>query len=202
MLIDKRSVIDIVWQYSRVYGERLSDCERLFENEEGYAALILLFEITENICKFAAGNYEEKFQIIVDKLHKQDVIGSKVKNFLSDAPYSVRKIRNKFAHANLFLKGIVKEEKGKDIFYAFSENETCLLIYDMYSTIVFNILKNIYALNKSDEIDKQLDEFNLKVVTLTKEQKIMMNGIDKDDYIKMVSLGISEDKILQMSENY
>ena len=72
MLIDKRSVIDIVWQYSRFYGERLSDCERLFENEEGYAALILLFEITENICKFAAGNYEEKFQIIVDKLHKQD----------------------------------------------------------------------------------------------------------------------------------
>lgn len=71
MLLDKRSAIDIVWQYSRFYGERLSNCERLFENEEGYAALILLFEMTESICKFVAGNYEDNFHLIVDKLYKK-----------------------------------------------------------------------------------------------------------------------------------
>lgn len=202
MLLDKRSVIDIIWQYSRFYGERLSDCERLFEDEEGYAALILLFEITENICKFVVGDYESSFCIIVDKMYKQDYVSKNVKNFFSDAPYSVRKIRNKFAHANLFLMGIVKEEKGMEIFYGFSENETCLLLYDIYSTIVFNILKNIYVLNKDNEVDEQLDKFYLNVITLTKEQKIMMKGINKEDYKKMVSLGIGEDKILQLAENY
>ena len=50
-LYDKGEVIDYIWQYSRFYGNKLGECERYFADGEGHTAIILLFEITENICK-------------------------------------------------------------------------------------------------------------------------------------------------------
>ena len=37
--------------YLKYYGEKIWDCERLYESKNGFAALILLFNIAENIFK-------------------------------------------------------------------------------------------------------------------------------------------------------
>jgi len=142
-LYEKGQVIDYMWQYSKFYGNKLGECERYFEDGEGYVAVILLFEVTENICKSIIGEYEAGFFNIVKKLKDYGRINEEEEGFLSIKEFSVRKIRNLFAHANLMGINIVQDENGRDIYYPLTEEDSCLLLYKKISYLLFNVLLKV-----------------------------------------------------------
>lgn len=65
----KYEVIGIIWQYSSIYGNRLSYCERYFQDGEEYSSLLILFETSENICKTIIGDYNSSFYNVVEALN-------------------------------------------------------------------------------------------------------------------------------------
>jgi len=54
-------LIDEIWQYSHYYGDMLFTSLRLHENEEDYAAILVLFNAMELICKSVRENYNQNF---------------------------------------------------------------------------------------------------------------------------------------------
>lgn len=97
-LYSKNLIIDYVWQYSHFYANKLIECEQHYLDGRGYSSLILLFEITENICKSVVGDFDSSFYCIVNELKNQNKITEEEKNFLSTNKFSIRKIRNLYAH--------------------------------------------------------------------------------------------------------
>lgn len=54
-------LIDDIWQYSHYYGDMLFTSLRLHDNEEDYAAILVLFNAMELICKSVRENYNQNF---------------------------------------------------------------------------------------------------------------------------------------------
>lgn len=200
----KHEVIDYIWQYSKFYGNKLGDCEQYFYDGDGYVALILMFEVAENICKSIVGDYESSFFTVVDKLYKKHYITGVERDFLSTKSSSVRKIRNYFAHANLMSINVVVEENGKDIYYPLSENESCLLVYQLISSLLFNVLLDIVKgdllLKSSSELDGLLQKYNIKIVELTAEETMKLQGLKETDITKMKDL-IDENTMIRLADN-
>ena len=71
---------------------------------------------------------------------------------------------------------IVQEEKGRDIYYPLSENESCLFLYKLISLLLFNVLldvvKSNLLLSISDELEELLLNYNIKIVELTAEETL------------------------------
>lgn len=200
----KQEVIDYIWQYSKFYGNKLGDCEQYYYDGDGYVALILMFEVTENICKSVVGDYESSFYKVVEKLHKEHYITDCEREFLSLKQCSVRNIRNLFAHANLMAINIVQEENGRDIYYPLSENESCLLLYKLISALVFNVLldvvKSNILLSVSDELEELLLNYNIKIVELTAEETLKLQGIAETDILKMNTF-VDENTMMRLADN-
>lgn len=203
-LYTKQEVIDYIWQYSKFYGNKLGDCERYYYDGDGYVALILMFEVTENICKSVAGDYESSFYKVVEKLHKEHYITDYEREFLSLKQCSIRNIRNLFAHANLMAINIVQEEKGRDVYYPLSENESCLLLYKLISALVFNVLldvvKSNLLLSIPDELEGLLLKYNIKIVELTAEETLKLQGFAEKDILKMNVL-VDENAMIRLADN-
>jgi len=72
-------LIDEIWQYSHYYGDMLFTSLRLHENEEDYAAILVLFNAMELICKSVRENYNQNFL--------QDLSDLKNNNILSEEDY-------------------------------------------------------------------------------------------------------------------
>ena len=53
--------IDYIWLYSRYYGNMVSTAQRLYDDEEGYAAVVILLNATELIFKSLRENYSDNF---------------------------------------------------------------------------------------------------------------------------------------------
>lgn len=179
-IYDKRQIVDFVWQYSRFYGNKLLECERYFTDGEGYVALILLFEIAENICKSVTKNYNSNFNVVVKKLKDTGKITGEEEAFLSTNEFSIRKIRNKFAHANLMAIHIVQNENGRDVYYPLTEEDSCLLLYDKISLFLFNILLKVISddlkIDVRVELDDLLKNLELKIVQLSANDVLRMLG--------------------------
>lgn len=190
--------------YSKFYGNKLGDCEQYYYDGDGYVALILMFEVTENICKSVVGDYESSFYKVVEKLHKEHYITDCEKEFLSLKQCSVRNIRNLFAHANLMAINIVQEENGRDIYYPLSENESCLLLYKLISALVFNVLldvvKSNILLSVSDELEELLLNYNIKIVELTAEETLKLQGMAETDILKMNTF-VDENTMMRLADN-
>ena len=73
-LYTKQEVIDYIWQYSKFYGNKLGDCEQHYYDGDGYVALILMFEVAENICKSVVGDYESSFYKVVENYIKSIIL--------------------------------------------------------------------------------------------------------------------------------
>ena len=200
----KHEVIDYIWQYSKFYGNKLGDCEQYFYDGDGYIALILMFEVAENICKSIVGDYESSFFTVVDKLYKKHYITGAERDFLSTKSCSVRKIRNYFAHANLMSINVVVEENGKDIYYPLSENESCLLVYQLISSLLFNVLLDIVKgdllMKSSSELEGLLQNYNIKIVELTAEETMKLQGLKETDIAKMKDF-IDENAMMRLADN-
>jgi len=169
----KGEVIDYVWQYSRHYGNLLGYCEDIADEETnngGFASLIFLFNLTENILKDTLENFDAPFHSIITTLKNQGIITRKEHDFLNATDNSIRKVRNLLAHSNLSKYNLSFIEDGKEIYYPLTENETCLKLYNMVSGILYNLMMRIISINFVEPLeitlDKRLDNVVIKIKEL------------------------------------
>ncbi|MBR3834832.1 MAG: hypothetical protein IKJ73_10965 [Lachnospiraceae bacterium] len=204
-LYDKGEVIDYIWQYSRFYGNKLGECERYFADGEGHTAIILLFEITENICKSVVGDYESSFYKIVCKLMEKGVITADEEVFLSSGENSVRNIRNLFAHANLMTINIVNVEDEQEILYPLTEEDSCLLLYEKISYLLFNMLLKIVVIGKINielefDFGEILKAFELRIRKLTSSEMLRYLGLNQNTIESMKAL-VDEKDLQRLADN-
>ena len=139
LLKEKKKKIYVVWQYSKLYGKNLFSCEDFYHNDSAYVALILLFETIENVCKSIVEDYDLSFYKVVQKLGDMRLISEQEECFLSTDEFSVRKIRNLFAHADLSSIGFF--ENG--FYHSLVEEECCMILYRKVFTPSLNIMVNL-----------------------------------------------------------
>ena len=181
ILYEKQEVIEYLWLYSHFYSQRLFECEELYEEEKGYASITILFAVLENIMKLAANDYDSSFYDIAKQLESKTIITNEEYKFISTNQFSIRKIRNLFAHENLFAVNLVNIENGKEILYPFTEEESCLLLYSKVSDIIFNLILKIISKNLICDINvnlsKILQELKLEIRILTANEIAVIKGI-------------------------
>ncbi|MFA9396848.1 MAG: hypothetical protein ACERKV_01085 [Clostridiaceae bacterium] len=123
--------------------------------------------------------------------------------FLSEDKNSVRKIRNMFAHANLMGINLINIENGRKIYYPLSEQESCLLLYQKISEVVFNIILKIIAIDVN--IDEDIKRVDVNLVELSAIDTLNLMGWNKSDIQKiqeLVSDGlVSEESLARIVDN-
>ena len=183
-MYSKQEVIQHVWSYSRFYSQQLFQCEEFFKDGKGYAAITILFTVLENIIKLAANDYDSSFYDVSKELADKSIITDEEYKFISTNQFSIRKIRNLFAHANLFAVNIVNIEDDREILYPFTEEESCLLLYSKVSDIIFNIILKIASrnliLNINVNLSKVLHEFTLEIRILTPNEIATIKGFPEN----------------------
>ena len=104
----------------------------------------------------------------------------------------------------LMAINIVQEENGRDIYYPLSENESCLLLYKLISALVFNVLldvvKSNILLSVSDELEELLLNYNIKIVELTAEETLKLQGMAETDILKMNTF-VDENTMMRLADN-
>jgi hypothetical protein len=178
----KAKVIDYVWQHSKYHGNMLAYCEKIAEGEygNGFAALIFLFNLTENIFKDRVKDYDGRLTDVIKSLRDQGLITQKEYHFLNDKNNSIRKLRNLLAHANLSKYNLSFIEDGKEILYPLTENETCLKIYEMVSEVLYNLMLRLVRMDFVDQInlDEEINNIEINIKELTPEKLLEYKGID------------------------
>ncbi len=137
--LSKQNIIDYIWLHSHYYGDLLSACEALHEQNFGYASLDLLFSVLEKIVKMVLEDYDISFCDALSSLKKEKILTEKEFSFLNSGNSSVRKIRNLLVHAD--HHSIAIEKNG--VVYFLSENETHLMLYADLSDYIFYIIYKI-----------------------------------------------------------
>jgi hypothetical protein len=179
MVLTKKEVVDIVWQFSKYYGNQLIFLEDIKENN-ATAALVYLTNILENVLKSYKDDYECNFKTVIDFAYSEKVLTKSEFNFLNHKDQGIRKLRNIFAHAN--LSKFSYKLNDSELLYPFTENDNCELFYDLISQIIFNIICKVamksLIIDQEVNVDKLIDELNYLIITLTPEEILQGKGID------------------------
>lgn len=208
-MYSKSYVLDYLWLHSRFYHYCLFQSEKLYREEEGYPALVMLFNCMENIFKSAVNDYNSRAVEIYKSAYDAGLISETEHSFLNEGQYCLRNIRNLYAHANIAAISFIVNENGKDIYWPLTENDTSLLIYEKVSDIIFNLILKI----SSNFIDKVSNEINacsaglddaikkcsLQFVTLSVEQLLVMKGFPANYLEDCVD--IPEDTKIRLIDN-
>lgn len=131
--------IDLIYQYSKHYGNILYECESLYEEERGFILAITFFNIVENVIRSINEDFNCNFKKMINCLIP--IISEKELNIL----HIFRDLRNKYTHKDLNQYFI--EING--ILYGLNEEETALELYKNYSNQVYDILVKLIE-NKCD----------------------------------------------------
>src|SRR5699024_5937534 len=91
-----------IWQYSRYYGDMLYTALRLHDNEEEYAATLVLYNALELLCKSVRGNYNQNFSHDLSNLRSKNLLSEDEYEFFSNNEYGIRGIRNKMMHRDAY----------------------------------------------------------------------------------------------------
>ncbi len=193
LFYSKQEVIEYLWLYSRYYSQRLFECEELFQEEKDYASITMLFSVLENIMKLSTDDYDSSLYDVAKKLNEQSIITDEEYKFVSTNKHRVRKIRNLFAHANFFAVNIVNIENNEEILYPLTEEDSCLLLYNKLSGIIFNLIFKIISREFIDEVknninidlSKQLLTLKLDIKTLTLNEMEALKGIPVNSVAKL-----------------
>ena len=179
MQLNKGEVIDIVWQYSKYYGNQLIFLEHI-KSENAIAALIYLTNLLENALCAYKDDYRCRFQDAIKFAYEESLITEIEYNFLNDEQIGIRKLRNFFAHRNLSKYNFKLSDS--DRLYPFTENDNCELFYDLISNCIFNIICKVALTSLTITRDIQQDELIRKaqysIVTFTPEDILIDKGID------------------------
>lgn len=203
----KSTVMDYLWQYSHFYSDRLQECEEFFYQEKGYAAVTLLFANLENVAKSIVNDFDSSFYHINKKIKNLSILTESEYNFINGDTYSIRRIRNIYAHANLSAIFLLNNENGREILYPLTEEDSCLLLYDKISLIIFNIILKMVSSEFIEDVqqrlkinmDNKIKECEIKIMTLSVKELLRLKGIP-DDYFSD-DLDIPEDAKIRLIEN-
>ena len=135
--------LNSIWHYSHYYGDMLFSAKRLYDNEEPYAAVMILFNATELLLKSVRENYSKTFSEDIDVLGKQGILTEEEQNYLNDE-MGIKHIRNIMTHRNAY-QYCLESLDGKA--FMFSDPETWSIIFALHFDNVVEILYNV--VNKS-----------------------------------------------------
>ena len=176
----KNETIHLLNYYSKYYCRQYIACEELFENQKGHLALFNLFALFENIMKSALNDFDDTFYNLNKRLKDKNLINELELNFLNDKKVGIRKIRNILAHANLSKYDL--EIIGNKVTYPFTENETCLILYEhlsyIISGIILKILEPSMILNYNIDVDSEIKKLNFNFITRTPLELMKFKGIE------------------------
>jgi hypothetical protein len=133
-------MIDGIWQYSRYYGDMIFTALRLHNDEEDYAAMLILFNVMELICKSVRGNYNQNFLEDLSDLKSKNILSEENYEFLANKESGIRGIRNIMTHRNAY-QYCFEDSDGKAL--PFSEVETWNIIFESYGPKVIQMLYEI-----------------------------------------------------------
>lgn len=204
---EKRLILDYLWQHSRFYSSRLYECEELYRQNRGYAAIFMLFSCFESICKSVANDYDSSTYKIYKKLYDQKLLTGTEYAFINTKEFSLQKSRNLFAHANIGAINLIVDDSRKEILWPLTEDDTALLLYEKISDIVFAlVLKLISATFLKDvkkdiviNLDNEISLCQLNFRILTAKEMLVLKGFP-EDYIPD-DLGIPEDAKIRLIDN-
>lgn len=132
--------INEIWLYSKYYGDMVATSLRLHDQEEDYAALLVLFNALELICKSVREDFTKNFNYDLEQLNLQNRITDKEYDYLCGSDSSVRKIRNIMTHRNAYEYCL---EDTVGIAYPFSEASTWNIFYENNAGKIIKILCKI-----------------------------------------------------------
>lgn len=165
--------------YSKYYYSQFNECEANYIEGKGHTSLILLFLLFENIVKSVLNDFNSSFQKLNIKLKQEFLINDEELQFLNDEYISVRKIRNILAHANLSKYDLIIDNLTHT--YPFTENETCLILYDKISIIISGIILKIIipstTLQYEVNINHLITDLKINLITRTPEDLMGFKGI-------------------------
>lgn len=133
-------LLDKIWQYSRYYGDMLFTSIRLHDNEEDYAAILVLFNVMELICKSVRENYNQNLSDDLLDLKNKNILSEEDYEFLSNKEYGIREIRNIMTHRNAY-QYFFEDINGKAL--PFAEPSTWTIIFESYAPRIIQILYDI-----------------------------------------------------------
>jgi len=175
----KSELFHLLGYHSKYYFGQFAECENLYNEEKGHISLFYLLALLENIIKSSLNDFESTFFNLIKKLKDENLINETELNFLNDSELGVRKIRNILAHANLSKYDLKLENEIKT--YPFTENETCLIIYEKLSDIICGIIIKIIKPGLNVELEIELDNFienlNYEFIIRTPEELMNFKGI-------------------------
>lgn len=131
--------IDHIWLYSKYYGELVASSFRLNEEQEHYAAILLLFNTLELVVKSIRENDSNNLVDDFLWLLENDYITNDEYNFLNDKNYGIRGIRNTMMHKDLYEYCIELNDKA----YMFADSGTWGKIFDLVAYKIVRILSQI-----------------------------------------------------------
>ena len=140
--------IEYIWQYSRYYGNMISTAQRLYNNEEGYAAVVILFNATELIFKSLRENYSDNFNRDISALVDMGLLTLSEKDFFDSKEYGLREIRNIMTHREAY-QYCLESPEGKAL--PFVEADTWTILYENYAPKIIDILYQ--AIIRSKQLD-------------------------------------------------
>lgn len=206
-ILDKQIVLDYLWCHSHFYSTRLYECEELYRRNRGHIAILMLFSCFESISKSVVNDYDSSSFNIYQKLKEQQFLSETEYNFINTDEFSLRKIRNLFAHANIGAINLIVDENGKKILWPLTENETALLLYELISDTVFNLILKIVSSTFVEEVKakfsinlgEHIASHKLAFRTLTSKELLVLKGFP-EDYIPD-DLDIPEDAKIRLIDN-
>lgn len=133
----KQEYMDDIFLYSHYYGNMLYLSKHLYDNEEGYAAVVILFNSIELIFKSVRENYGENFHDDIDIMKERNLLNESEYKFLTVNKNSVRKIRNLMMHKDASQYFF---EDNSGVLWPFTESETWMKIYENFAPQVIAIL--------------------------------------------------------------
>jgi hypothetical protein len=133
-------MMDEIWRYSRYYGDMLFTAFRLHAEKEDYAAILVLFNVMELICKSVRENYNQNFLEDLSDLKNRNILSEENYEFLANKESGIRGIRNIMTHRDAY-QYYFENSEGKAL--PFAEMGTWGIVFDSFAPRIIQILHEI-----------------------------------------------------------
>lgn len=118
----------------------VATAERLHENEEDYAAMMILFNALELVFKSVRENFKERIIDDINDLKNQGLLSEQDYIFLNNGESGVRKIRNIMTHRDAY-QYVFEDADGYAM--SFADDGTWATIYELYAARIIDIIVGI-----------------------------------------------------------
>lgn len=137
--MDKKSLFDSVHNKDRVFGKLCQEADNSYENENYLASLACLFILAEQVIKYSLDKNKGNYSQCLIEANKKKIISDDEFRVLNN----LRDFRNVIFHENNYSSGIEIDK----ILFPSDEDETKKIIFEKYSSIIFNLVEKILSKN-------------------------------------------------------